>query len=178
MHGEAWCGLLNWHPEYTPDESDVAWITQVAMRRTSNVGGIPNRQQRSVGVGDRTAEERARIDFIGVGGEWAARMCLRLPTRWDDQARKYGSDMELNGRTIDVKTTSRAAGDIIVRIGGIEADAYLLVVATGQRFTVIGWATKEEIKDERNTGRMEDRYVFPQARLRCITTFNAWTLTG
>ena len=168
--------LLRWQPEYVPTADDLKYIGIVAAMRLFNNG--ESRTDLSVAVGNRTAEQRAHVDFIGVSGEWAARKCLRLPTRWDDQARKYGADMELNGKTIDVKTTARKDGRLLCRINGIHADAYLLVVAEDPRLTIIGWATSEDVKDDRNTGKMEDRYCINQSELRCVTTIDAWSRAG
>jgi len=63
-----------------------------------------------------------------------------------------GWDIKYNGEKVDVKTTRYKNGRLLAKLNARkdEVDIYLLVVGTFPEYTVIGYAKKNELLDEKN----------------------------
>jgi len=83
----------------------------------------------------------------GVAGEWATRSFFSLPSIIDTGA-DGGVDLQIAGRTCDVKAT-RAGNALLIlqHDGALRADiAILTLVDWGKKVDLAGWISKEDFK--------------------------------
>ena len=92
-----------------------------------------------------------QTDEDGIGGEIAASRLLNV---YPSLILKpdAGWDIKYNGEKVDVKTTRYKNGRLLAKLNARkdEVDIYLLVVGTFPEYTVIGYAKKNELLDEKN----------------------------
>lgn len=119
-------------------------------------GGL--RQGLSSANGDKDTMKRSprdpyAIHVQGVGGELAYARMKNLYPLLNFLPTQGGADMfSRTGRSIDVKTTSKEDGDLLVSAHKRQdpCDFYVLMVACGPVFKCMGWACKEEIFQDAN----------------------------
>ncbi len=114
------------------------------------------------------------IDVDGVGSEMAAAKILNVyyDIETDFQASELPTyDLICKGKTVDVKTTKYRTGRLIVmpHKKNDQCDLYLLVVGSFPEYSVVGYATYDEIVQEENWGdpfgRNKPAYFLDQYKL-------------
>jgi len=122
-------------------------------------------------IGPQSDQETERF---GIAGEIAAAKAfnvypdLRIHTGGDDY------DLIIEGRKADIKTSKRPDGNLIADRKRGSAEIYILVCAetvNGKKgFTIVGWATTEELFKEENITDLGHgpTYLIPRDKLRPI----------
>ena len=114
------------------------------------------------------------IDVDGVGSEMAAAKILNVyyDIETDFQASELPThDLICKGKTVDVKTTKYRTGRLIImpHKNNSQCDLYLLVVGSFPEYSVVGYATYDEIVQEENWGdpfgRNKPAYFLDQHKL-------------
>lgn len=114
------------------------------------------------------------IDVDGVASEMAAAKILNVyyDIETDFQASELPThDLICKGKTVDVKTTKYRTGRLIVmpHKKNDQCDWYLLVVGSFPEYSVVGYATYDEIVQEENWGdpfgRNKPAYFLDQYKL-------------
>ena len=93
------------------------------------------------------------IHVLGVGGELAFARMRNLYPLLNFLPTKGGADtFARDGKTTDVKTTTRKDGSLLVGTNKKEdpCDYYVLMIADFPKFTCKGWASKEDIFQDCN----------------------------
>ena len=93
------------------------------------------------------------IDIDGMIGEFCVAKFLNLCPDLTIGIRKGGADLlNHNQKTIDVKTTRHKNGRLLATLKKIDSqcDRYVLVIVDDLGGEIIGWATKENLFDEKN----------------------------
>lgn len=115
------------------------------MRRSKDMGNVIDQQ---VGKDDTWG-----IDIDGVVGEYCVAKQLNVCPDLTVSPRKGGIDLKSRtGNSIDVKTTRHKSGRLLATVKKIEdpCDIYVLVIVDDNGGDVIGYATKEDLFDEKN----------------------------
>lgn len=117
-------------------------------------------------------QDDSYIDAQGVGAELAFCKYFNL---YPDLVIHYGKtkrpafDVLINGLTWDVKTTAYPKGKLLAPIKKNlkRCDRYALVIGELPEFQIFGWASDEELFQERNIGDMGHgpTYVLAQEKL-------------
>lgn len=154
---------MRWQPEFVLDQREVEYAWHVAYGRLRH---LHTRQDLSVRQ-LKTPEQNQRAAFIGVGGELVVRKYMGMETEWTDPLVPGLADLTLGDCTVDVKTASNPNSGLIAR-RPLKMDAYVLVIASLYKFTIVGWATAKEVSNDRNYGTLPGAYVIQQEHLRCI----------
>lgn len=136
---------------------------------------------------DPEREKRSRRDsnFLGFKGEYAFSKLFELsPTDVTEHA-DDGIDYVLpDNRTVDVKTTGRMEGDLIIdSFDSFKADLAVLCFTTEKRSSIdfYGWITKEEfmkICKEKDYGHGMRKYAYSHEMRDMQDLLNAYDLRG
>ena len=135
------------------NEAEILLANYIGMARYNNARthGVVDQK-----VGDQSC---AFVDINGMGGELAA--CRAFNAYPDltivEADRLPGYDFVTKaGNKIDVKTTEYKSGKLLAtmktKIG--DADIYLLVTGVLPKFTVVGYATEDELLQQINIGNL------------------------
>jgi hypothetical protein len=144
-------------------EAEVAVVVGTARAKISRKSGFEDRSHVE-------AEERPARDIDGAGAEIAASKATGL--RW---CMSCGADLrqsDLEGG-VEVRSTTRDRGGLIVRRRDRGDRIALLVVGSVPTFRIAGWARIEDARlDE---FKWQDVWLVPQFRLTPFTAFQTRT---
>ena len=118
---------------------------------------------------DKSADS-LQLDIIGFSGELAfAKMANLFPVTNTDGPTNF--DIIVNGKKVDVKTTNRDNGQLLVRPAhkGKSADAFVLLTGTmNNGYTYRGWMNAEEVFQDENLTNLGhgSTYAVPQYLLK------------
>lgn len=109
----------------------------------------------------------------GTFGELAFSRLTGLTFDDTDEPRSGGHDTTMkDGRTVDVKTTDTAKGNLAVRMGKEKhpSDVYVLMSGRFPEYNIEGWCTKEElfVDDNKTDVGNGPFWRFPNIRLHSI----------
>lgn len=151
----------------TPEE--LADVRRVAMARQgfAQSHGIQNKY-------GATRDELASPDFIGRFGEVAASKALGLPS--DEAVGRIGGP---DVGKIQVRSTERNLGSLIVHPRDSDSEAFLLVIVHETSAWLAGWIRGSDAKQQRfwRTDVRAPAYFVPQRLLRPVRELLDSTLT-
>lgn len=165
-----------WMPEYCLTEESQRLLDEAARHRTAEAKSAQRRDRYPLG----DEAQRVRFDRNGFAAEAVVRHHFGLdPMPWVSGYVYAAADIRLGGKLVDVKCTEHRHGVLQRHTrASSRADAYLLVVRDGLRYTLCGWLpAKELMRDEnRGTGRWAGAWISAQEKLRCVTTLRPWCM--
>jgi hypothetical protein len=147
-----------------PVEVEVAVVVGTARAKISRKSGFEDRSH----VAD--AEERLNRDIDGAGAEIAASKATGL--RWSMSCGVDLRQPDLEGG-VEVRSTTRDRGGLIVRRRDRGDRIALLVVGSVPTFRIAGWARIEDAR--RDEFKWRDVWLMPQCRLAPFTAFQTRT---
>ena len=131
--------------EVTLNSAEQIICKQLALMRYEIARAV-NRKDQQIGN-----QPSWQTDEDGIGGEMAASRLLNV---YPSLILKpdAGWDVEYKGRKVDVKTTRYKSGRLLAKLNARkdEVDIYLLVTGTFPEYTVVGYAEKDELLNEKN----------------------------
>jgi hypothetical protein len=109
-------------------------------------------------------------EILGVAGEIAFAKSRNLYLDLSFDPRKGGTDFICNGKKVDVKTTERDDGRLLVPIWKTPEDSDIFVLVTGKvpTFKIRGFATSDEVFANRTSVGHGPCYAVPQNKLHQI----------
>ena len=113
----------------------------------------------------------AKIHVLGALGEMAVAKASSL--YWSPKAVPGGLDSEEGDfYGIEVRTTEYGTGRLIVKRNDPENRVYLLVTGKAPNFTVVGYCSGDEAKNDQfwDSGQRSPAFFVPQSSLRPINT--------
>jgi hypothetical protein len=165
-----------WMPEYVLSEESQRLLDEAAGHRTADAKSA--RRQDRYPLGD--VSQRVRFDRNGFAAEAVVRHHFGLDPMPRVAAYVYAAaDIRLHGKLVDVKCTEHPQGLLQRHTkASSKAEAYLLVVRSDLRYTLIGWLPAKELMrdDNRGTGRWAEAWIARQEALRCISTLRPWCM--
>jgi hypothetical protein len=121
-------------------------------------------------IGDAQVGDQSKsfIDENGFGGELA--FCKQF-NLYPDLSIVPGGGDDLpdctlrDGRRVDVKTTHRAGGNLLARKIQPDIDVFVLVIGKLPTYTIVGWATREQVEaaPKRNMGHGPTHFLSARA---------------
>tara|TARA_R110002020_G_scaffold10880_3_gene41350 strand:- start:2388 stop:2954 length:567 start_codon:yes stop_codon:yes gene_type:complete len=157
---EAGCPL-NMSISITLETGEIETAKMIAKGRLRANVGVFNRQ--------RSPEPPEDVEMNGMGAEMAYCKAFNL---WPDLTvtpRSGGADCTHGNRTVDVKATGYANGKLLVTPDKKDkgTDLYVLVTGWMPNYTIVGYATSDEIFNDDNLAETGHgvSYVLPQEKL-------------
>jgi len=165
-----------WMPEYVISEESQRLLDEAASLRT--LDAVSERREDRYPLGGHS--QRVRFDQNGFAAEAVVRHHFDIEPMPRVAPYRHGSaDMVLGTKRLDVKCTEHRHG-VLQRHkrGSSNADAYILVLRNGLRYTISGWLPAKDLMRDENqgTGRWAQAWIARQEQLRCITFLRAWCL--
>ena len=110
-------------------------------------------------------------EILGVAGEIAFAKSKNLYLDLSFDPRKGGTDFVANGRKIDIKTTEREDGRLLVPIWKTPEDSDIFVLVTGKvpTFKIRGFATASEVFANKTSVGHGPCYAVSQDKLHPMT---------
>ena len=110
-------------------------------------------------------------EILGVAGEIAFAKSRNLYLDLSFDPRKGGTDFVLNGKKIDIKTTEREDGRLLVPIWKTPDDSDIFVLITGKvpTFKIRGFATSKEVFANKTSVGYGPCYAVSQNKLHPMT---------
>ena len=110
-------------------------------------------------------------EILGVAGEIAFAKSRNLYLDLSFDPRKGGTDFVLNGKKIDIKTTEREDGRLLVPIWKTPDDSDIFVLITGKvpTFKIRGFATSKEVFAHKTSVGYGPCYAVSQNKLHPMT---------
>jgi len=163
-----------WMPEYAISDESHRLLDAAAALRTTDA--VSEHRADRYPLGGHS--QRVRFDQNGFAAEAVVRHHFGLDPMPRMMQYRHGSgDLLLNGKWIDVKCTEHRTG-VLQRHkrASSKADAYVLVLRNGFRYTICGWLPAKELMRDENqgSGRWAEAWIARQDELRCITMLRAW----
>ena len=126
----------------TLDESEIGLARMIASLRTCN--NRVAKVQHNVRI---PGQDNFTNDLLGVCGEMVFAKTFNIYLDLCFHNRSGGHDLVLKGKTIDVKTTAREHGRLVVPLKkkSSPSDIYALVTGDLPTFTIRGYATADEV---------------------------------
>lgn len=137
-----------------------------------SIGRLRHSVTSSLGT-ERKQDQKQDSEQMAINGvltEYAASKALNLHFDLNCDFRKFGADLvSRRGATIDVKSTSRAGGNLnaVVWSGGKPAEIFVLTEIHHSHILLVGWIHRDDfLRDEniRNVGN-GNFYSVPQSKL-------------
>lgn len=151
-------------------ERAQAWCDLMGRKRyeASRASGA----QSNTPLGDEA--KQLRWDATGAAGEQVVRWYFGCPCFVEHSRAPW--DLEAHGVRIDVKATERRYGKLALHgKQASNADAYVLVIRTGNVYEIAGFLPAMELKQDANWERHFARsWSAPQDELRSIEDFAEW----
>jgi hypothetical protein len=143
-------------------EIETAKMIAIGRRRANEKHGIFNRQ--------RSPEPPEEVELNGMGAELAFCKALNLYPDLTVKLRSGGADcVSRDGLTVDVKATGYVKGKLLVTPDkkGKGTDLYALVTGSMPNYTIVGYATSDEIFNDDNLAETGHgvSHALPQEKL-------------
>ncbi len=126
----------------TLDESEIGLARMIASLRTCNnrVGKVQHNVQIA-------GQDNFTNDLLGVCGEMVFAKTFNIYLDLCFHNRSGGHDLVLKGKTVDVKTTARTNGKLVVPMKKKRSPSEVYALVTGDlpTFTIRGYATADEV---------------------------------